>query len=68
MNKEEFISLFNQYIEDGFTGLDIELKSGTIIFFNNDEDRIEFYKNFCLVGCKGICAFINYGEVKSISI
>ncbi|WP_300924859.1 hypothetical protein [uncultured Clostridium sp.] len=68
MSREEFISLFNRYIEDGFIGLDIELKSGTIIFFNNDEGGIKFYKSFCIVACKGICAFIYYGEVKNISI
>ena len=46
MSREEFISLFNRYIEGG----------------------IKFYKSFCIVACKGICAFIYYGEVKNISI
>ncbi|UVX69154.1 MAG: hypothetical protein [Bacteriophage sp.] len=47
MTKEKFVSLVNQYIEDGFYSLEMEIEGGYIVGFNAfnvfpEDNRVSF--------------------------
>ena len=71
MNREKVIELMEQYKNDGFNIIDLELKNGSVIVVYTDKYKVTYYTDFIEIYCKGDEGLIlrfSYDLIKSISI
>lgn len=68
MKKEKFKNLFNQYVDDGFELIDIELKNRTIVGYNHKNMMYRFLDGEFQISGFGILIQVKYSVINSIAI
>lgn len=68
MERKEIENLFNQYLEDGFSNIDIELYKGPVIGFDYNNMLYRFLGGELQISTAGLLIQIDYRNIKSIAI
>lgn len=68
MERKEIENLFNQYLEDGFSNIDIELYKGSVIGFDYNNMLYRFLGGELQISTAGLLIQIDYRNIKSITI